>query len=93
MFAPKAVEDNEPIKPKKIEMIIRESQPIELPPDVVRASDKPDLGLDELHQLDVKSRFQVFENAGINEITNTVSLERSQSGVKRSASILSKLAR
>ncbi|XP_034112184.1 LIM domain and actin-binding protein 1 isoform X1 [Drosophila albomicans] len=62
LFAPKVVEHADEPKPRKTELIIRESQPTELPPDVVRASDKPDLGLDELHQLNVRSRFQVFEN-------------------------------
>lgn len=92
LFAPKAVEENnEPVKPRKLEMIIRESQPMELPPDVVRSSDKADLGLEELQQLNVRQRFQVFENAGQQE--TKVELDRSTSGVKRSTSILSKLAR
>lgn len=91
MFAPKAVEDNnEPVRPRRPEMIIRENQPVELPPDVVRSSDKTDYGLEELQQLNVRSRFQVFENAGKEE---KVELDRSPSGVKKSTSILSKLAR
>lgn len=64
LFEPKPVDgDDEPdaAGPKKHQMIICESNPVELPPDVVRASDKPDLGLEELSQLDVKSRFEVFE--------------------------------
>ncbi|XP_046804916.1 LIM domain-containing protein PLIM2b-like [Lucilia cuprina] len=36
LFAPKFVEDVEPIQPRKPELIIRENQPTELPPDVVR---------------------------------------------------------
>ncbi|XP_037823690.1 LIM domain and actin-binding protein 1-like, partial [Lucilia sericata] len=36
LFAPKFVEDDEPIQPRKPELIIRENQPSELPPDVVR---------------------------------------------------------
>ncbi|KAH8360928.1 hypothetical protein KR200_007219 [Drosophila serrata] len=60
LFAPKVV--YEEIKPRKPELIIRENQPMELPPDVARASDKPNLGLDELQQLNVRSRFEVFEN-------------------------------
>lgn len=91
LFAPKAVEEStEPVKPRKLEMIIRESQPIELPPDVVRSSDKQDLGLEELQQLNVRQRFQVFENAGQE---SKVELDKSPGGVKRSTSILSKLAR
>lgn len=90
LFAPKAVEEsNEPVKPRKLEMIIRESQPIELPPDVARSSDKADLGLEELQQLNVRQRFQVFENFQESKIE----LDKSPGGVKRSTSILSKLAR
>lgn len=91
LFAPKAVEEsNEPVKPRKLEMIIRESQPVELPPDVVRSSDKADLGLEELQQLNVRQRFQVFENAGQQDAKHE--LDKS-TGVRRSTSILSKLAR
>lgn len=93
LFKPKAVveDDNEPPRLRKPEMIIRENQPIELPPEVVRASDKPDLGLEELSALNVKSRYQVFEKTD----TPDGDLERSPSSVsvKRSPSILSKLAR
>ncbi|KAK4878135.1 hypothetical protein RN001_010641 [Aquatica leii] len=89
LFQPKAVENDAPSKPHKHELIIRENQPVELPPDVARASDKPDLGLEELHSLNVKERFQVFENVKNPESNfekNSVKMERSQS-------ILSKLAR
>ncbi|KAF9413050.1 hypothetical protein HW555_008602 [Spodoptera exigua] len=64
LFEPKPVDDDDvtdAAAPKKHQMIICESNPVELPPDVVRASDKPDLGLEELSQLDVKSKFEVFE--------------------------------
>lgn len=63
LFEPKPVDDDDvtDAAPKKHQMIICESNPVELPPDVVRASDKPDLGLEELSQLDVKSKFEVFE--------------------------------
>lgn len=60
---------------------------------MVRSSDKTDLGLEELHQLNVKSRYEIFENAGQNTEQDTPQLDRSPSGVKRSATILSKLAR
>lgn len=55
------------------------------------ASDKPDLGLEELQSLNVKERFQVFEHHHEEEH----GLERTSStvNVKRSPSILSKLAR
>uniref|UniRef100_A0A8D8WZM4 Xin actin-binding repeat-containing protein 2 n=1 Tax=Cacopsylla melanoneura TaxID=428564 RepID=A0A8D8WZM4_9HEMI len=94
LFKPKAVvesPDPEPIRRRKPEMIIRENQPLELPPDVVRASDKPDLGLEELSSLNVKSRYQVFEKSGEDK-------SGSENGalppnVKRSPSILSKVAK
>lgn len=57
----------------------------------VTASDKPDLGLEELSSLNVKSRFQVFEKAGTE--TNEIERSPSQIAVKRSPSILSKLAK
>jgi hypothetical protein len=48
------------------------------------------LGLDELHQINLRQRFQLFENAGQQD--TKVELEKANS-VKRSTSILSKLAR
>lgn len=54
------------------------------------ASDKPDLGLEELQSLNVKERFQVFEH---HEESDSSQLERGPVNVKRSPSILSKLAR
>ncbi|KAH8255079.1 hypothetical protein KR038_010507, partial [Drosophila bunnanda] len=68
LFAPKIV--YEEIKPQKPELIIRENKPMELPPDVARASDKPNLGLDELQQLNVRSRFEVFENGACSQNNN-----------------------
>ncbi|XP_065217441.1 uncharacterized protein LOC135843452 isoform X3 [Planococcus citri] len=95
LFKPKVVVENEaPVKLKRPEMIIRENQPLELPPDVVRASDKPDLGLDELSSLNVRSRFQVFEKQNTEEDDSiSAAADRSAVCVKRSPSILSKLAR
>ncbi|KAF2882830.1 hypothetical protein ILUMI_23342 [Ignelater luminosus] len=90
LFTPKAVEEDTPVKPRKHELIIRENQPAELPPDVARASDKPDLGLEELHSLNVKERFQVFENA---KQTTDNQIEKNTVKMERSPSILSKLAR
>ncbi|KAG7190558.1 hypothetical protein KM043_006655 [Ampulex compressa] len=93
LFQPKPVEESDqPVRPRKPELIIRENEPKELPPDVVRASDKPDLGLQELSSLNVKSRFQVFEKAGA-EAGNEIERSPSQIAVKRSPSILSKLAK
>ncbi|XP_076295315.1 uncharacterized protein LOC143216287 isoform X11 [Lasioglossum baleicum] len=92
LFQPKPVEESEqPVRPRKPELIIRENEPKELPPDVVRASDKPDLGLEELSSLNVKSRFKVFEKAGTE--ANEIERSPSQVAVKRSPSILSKLAK
>ncbi|KAL6445711.1 hypothetical protein ACFW04_000881 [Cataglyphis niger] len=56
------------------------------------ASDKPDLGLEELSSLNVKSRFQVFEKASTENV-NEIERSPSQIAVKRSPSILSKLAK
>ncbi|XP_011871603.1 PREDICTED: uncharacterized protein LOC105564096 isoform X5 [Vollenhovia emeryi] len=93
LFQPKPVEESDqPVRPRKPELIIRENEPKELPPDVVRASDKPDLGLEELSSLNVKSRFQVFEKANT-ENANEIERSPSQIAVKRSPSILSKLAK
>lgn len=86
------VEDNEPTQPRKPQLIICENQPVELPADVIRSSDKTNSGLEELQQLNLKSRFDVFEK-GLQEEKRDVQLDRSPSGVKRSASILSKLAK
>lgn len=79
---------------RKPEMIIRENQPVELPPDVVRSSDKSDLGLDELHQLNVKSRYQVFEQQchQQQETNEQLTLQEGRP-TKRSATILSKLVK
>jgi hypothetical protein len=54
-------------------------------------SDKPDLGLEELQSLNVKERFQVFEHHQQTETNEDRTL--STVNVKRSPSILSKLAK
>lgn len=77
--------------PSKPELIIRESQPIELPPDVVRSSDKTDLGLSELQQLNVKERYNMFEN-GRREESHQL-LDRDERIMKRGSTVLSKLAK
>ncbi|XP_044316516.1 uncharacterized protein LOC108040056 isoform X2 [Drosophila rhopaloa] len=89
IFAPKIV--YEEITPRKPELIIRENQPIELPPDVARASDKPNLGLDELQQLNVRSKFEVFEN-GYNGQNNPLQ-ERQDTAINFSKSIKSTLSK
>ncbi|XP_023165580.2 F-actin-monooxygenase MICAL3 isoform X2 [Drosophila hydei] len=90
LFAPKVVEQAEEPKQRKTELIIRESQPVELPPDVVRASDKPDLGLDELHQLNVRSRFELFENVEQNKLKEEQLLLEQRPVIKRTKSVLTK---
>ncbi|XP_046974070.1 uncharacterized protein LOC124540495 [Vanessa cardui] len=92
LFEPKPVDGDDEMDaaPKKHQMIICESQPVELPPDVVRASDKPDLGLEELASLDVKSRFEVFERKGKEE--EPVTLEP-RAPREKSTALLSKLAK
>ncbi|ERL87843.1 hypothetical protein D910_05231 [Dendroctonus ponderosae] len=56
------------------------------------ASDKPNLGLEELQSLNVKERFQVFEQYQSQQ-TESSDFERGATNVKRSPSILSKLAK
>lgn len=77
--------------PKKPELIIRENQPVELPPDVVRSSEKNDLGLSELQQLNVKERYNIFENAKKDETRQM--LDREERVLKRGTTVLSKLAK
>ncbi|XP_033250217.1 uncharacterized protein LOC108164387 isoform X5 [Drosophila miranda] len=93
IFAPKII--HEESKPRKPELIIRENQPIELPPDVARASDKPNLGLEELQQLNVRSRYQVFENGyrTDNNDDHIQTLQRQDSNITQSTSISSKLSK
>uniref|UniRef100_A0AAR5PS21 LIM zinc-binding domain-containing protein n=1 Tax=Dendroctonus ponderosae TaxID=77166 RepID=A0AAR5PS21_DENPD len=55
-------------------------------------SDKPNLGLEELQSLNVKERFQVFEQYQSQQ-TESSDFERGATNVKRSPSILSKLAK
>ncbi|CAG9861235.1 unnamed protein product [Phyllotreta striolata] len=57
--------------------------------DDTPTSDKPDLGLEELQSLNVKERFQVFEHFQ----SESQDLDRGPVNVKKSPSILSKLAR
>ncbi|XP_014759725.2 uncharacterized protein LOC6506040 [Drosophila ananassae] len=60
IFAPKIIYEEEHA-PRKPELIIRENEPKELPSEVARASDKPNLGLEELQNINVRSKFKVFE--------------------------------
>ncbi|GBP26683.1 LIM domain and actin-binding protein 1 [Eumeta japonica] len=93
LFAPKAVDGDDETDdvPKKHQVIICESNPVELPPDVVRASDKPDLGLEELSQLDVKSRFEVFEKK--TKVQEEPPPPEPRAPREKSTALLSKLAK
>ncbi|BFG06632.1 uncharacterized protein DMAD_13612 [Drosophila madeirensis] len=92
IFAPIII--HEESKPRKPELIIRENQPIELPPDVARASDKPNLGLEELHQINVRSKFQVFENGGKTDKDDRIqTLHRQDANLTKSTSISTKLSK
>ncbi|XP_037077393.1 uncharacterized protein LOC119098543 isoform X2 [Pollicipes pollicipes] len=89
LFKPKAVENKDERAPRlrRHELIIRESQPEELPPDVVRSSSKSDYGLEDLQNLNVKDRFSVFERTSDDEQPkNPAAVE-----VKRSQSLLKKI--
>ncbi|XP_032579912.1 uncharacterized protein LOC6620119 isoform X2 [Drosophila sechellia] len=89
IFAPKVV--YEEFAPRKPELIIRENQPIKLPPDVAKASDKPSLGLDELQELNLRSKCKVFEN-GYKEHNNNLR-ERQDIAIMHSKSIQSTLTK
>ncbi|XP_018798989.1 PREDICTED: uncharacterized protein LOC108975136 isoform X2 [Bactrocera latifrons] len=92
LFFPKYVEDREAYSPSKPELIVRENQPLELPPDVVRASDKPNLGLEELQQCNVRSKFQVFESATHTQ-QEQEKYRHERIPVKHTNSILSKITK
>ncbi|XP_076066324.1 uncharacterized protein LOC143039888 [Oratosquilla oratoria] len=93
LFRPKAVVEDEATARKdrlsrRPRMIVLESQPEELPDDVVRASDKPDYGLEEL-QTNVRAKFAMFETASKEE--EQAKLE--PVSVRRSQSLLNRVAR
>lgn len=58
---------------------------------MVRSSDKNDLGLSELHQLNVKERYNIFENAKKDDTHHM--LEREERILKRGSTVLSKMAK
>lgn len=58
---------------------------------MVRSSDKNDLGLSELQQLNVKERYNMFEHAKKDETHQM--LEREDRVLKRGSTVLSKLAK
>lgn len=57
----------------------------------MRSSDKADLGLSELQQLNVKERYNIFENAKKEESHQL--LDREERIFKRGNAVLSKLAK
>ncbi|XP_047736745.1 uncharacterized protein LOC125177988 [Hyalella azteca] len=95
LFRPKAVvEDPTEARKERLlrrpKLIVLESNPVELPDDVVRATSKPDYGLEELQTLNVKQRFSIFENATQEQEVKLepVSVRRSQSLISRAARFL-----
>merc|ERR1711874_71185 len=66
-----------------------ENNPDELPEDVVRATDKPDYGLEELSSANVKQKFSMFENKAKEKETRSVE----PAHVRRSQSLMNKAAR
>lgn len=58
---------------------------------MVRSSDKNDLGLSELHQLNVKERYNIFENAKRDD--THYMLDREERILKRGTTVLSKMAK
>lgn len=58
---------------------------------MVRSSDKNDLGLSELQQLNVKERYNIFENAKKDDTRQM--LDREERVLKRGTTVLSKMAK
>jgi len=95
LFRPKAVVEDEAEARKermlrRPKMIVLESNPDVLPDDVVRATAKPDYGLEELGSLNVRDRFSMFE-AGDKEDDRSlepIHVKRSQSMINRAARFL-----
>jgi len=94
LFQPKAVLDSDEPYYSKPEPTIRESHPMELPSDVVRGSENSNSnwGMEELSNLDLKSRFSLFEKAST-ATSDDNGIRDDHRPVKRSDSILSRLAR
>merc|ERR1712106_622165 len=70
-------------------MIVLENTPEELGEDVVRATDKPDYGLEELSSANVKQKFSMFENKGKEKDDRPLE----PAHVRRSQSLMNKAAR
>merc|ERR1711962_692500 len=95
LFQPKAVVEDETVArqerlKRRPRMIVLENNPDELPEDVVRATDKPDYGLEELSSANVKQKFSMFENKA-KEKKDTRNVEPAH--VRRSQSLMNKAAR
>merc|ERR1711913_137725 len=94
LFQPKAVVEDETVArqerlKRRPRMIVLENNPDELPEDVVRATDKPDYGLEELSSANVKQKFSMFENKAKEKDTRNVE----PAHVRRSQSLMNKAAR
>merc|ERR1712106_545735 len=70
-------------------MIVLENTPEELGEDVVRSTDKPDYGLEELSSANVKQKFSMFENKGKEKDDRPLE----PAHVRRSQSLMNKAAR
>ncbi|CAG7718969.1 unnamed protein product [Allacma fusca] len=96
LFQPKVVLESPEEKllqriKKRPEVIIRENEPVELPPDVVRATVQPSTAELEDLSVDVRSKFELFEH--YQESENTNKDRREPVIVKKSTTVLAKLAK
>merc|ERR1712106_1134778 len=94
LFQPKAViEDENEARKERLKrrprMIVLENTPEALGEDVVRATDKPDYGLEELSSANVKQKFSMFENKGKEKDDRPLE----PAHVRRSQSLMNKAAR
>jgi len=94
LFQPKAVVEDESVArqerlKRRPRMIVLENNPEEAAEGVVRATDKPDYGLEELSSANVKQKFSMFENKG--KERDDKKLEPAH--VRRSQSLMTKAAR
>ncbi|KAG7160923.1 Xin actin-binding repeat-containing protein 2-like, partial [Homarus americanus] len=93
LFRPKAViEDPDEARRERLmrrpKMIVLESKPEALPDDVVRSTDKPDYGLEELSSANLRQKFAMFELISAEE-----ELREDPVPIRRSQSLLNKAAK
>ncbi|KAK8747475.1 hypothetical protein OTU49_017534 [Cherax quadricarinatus] len=95
LFRPKAViEDPDEARRDRLmrrpKMIVLESQPQALPDDVVRSTDKPDYGLEDLSAANLKQKFAMFELISTEEEQRPepIPVRRSQSLLNRAAKFM-----